>query len=46
MATEALGLPFEVGASSAWLIWILPFIAALIMPGIGKYPNAQLVMLQ
>jgi NADH-quinone oxidoreductase subunit L len=36
MATEMLGLPFEAGASSAWLIWILPFIAALIMPGIGK----------
>lgn len=36
MATEVLGLPLEVGASSAWLIWILPFIAALIMPGIGK----------
>lgn len=36
MATEMLGLPFEIGASSAWLVWILPFIAALIMPGIGK----------
>lgn len=36
MATEALGLPFDVGASSAWLVWILPFVAALIMPGIGK----------
>ncbi len=36
MATEALGLPFEVGATSAWLVWILPFIAALIMPAIGK----------
>jgi NADH-quinone oxidoreductase subunit L len=36
MATEALGLPFEAGTANAWLIWILPFIAALIMPGIGK----------
>jgi len=36
MATEMLGLPFEVGAASAWLVWILPFIAALIIPGIGK----------
>ncbi len=36
MTTEVLGLPLEIGASSAWLIWILPFIAALIMPGIGK----------
>ncbi|MBI3254915.1 MAG: hypothetical protein HYZ55_03360 [Nitrosarchaeum sp.] len=31
-----LGLPFDIGAASAWLVWILPFIAALIMPGIGK----------
>ena len=36
MATETLGLPFEVGAASAWLVWILPFVAALIIPGIGK----------
>ena len=36
MATESLGIPFEAGAASAWLVWILPFIAALIMPGIGK----------
>ena len=36
MATESVGLPFDVGATSAWLVWILPFIAALIMPGIGK----------
>lgn len=36
MATESVGLPFEAGALSAWLVWILPFIAALIMPGIGK----------
>ena len=36
MATESIGLPFEVGAVSAWLVWILPFAAAMIMPGIGK----------
>ena len=36
MATEILGLPFEVGAASAWLVWILPFVAALILPGVGK----------
>jgi len=36
MATESIGLPFEAGALSAWLVWILPFVAALIMPGIGK----------
>ena len=34
MAIELMG--FEVGATSAWLVWILPFVAALIMPGIGK----------
>ncbi|KAF6246869.1 NADH-quinone oxidoreductase subunit L [Nitrosopumilus sp. b3] len=36
MATESFGLPFEVGALSAWLVWILPFAAAMIIPGIGK----------
>ena len=36
MATEFLGLPLDIGATSAWMIWILPFVAALIMPGIGK----------
>jgi len=36
MIIEVLGLSLEVGAASAWLVWILPFIAALIMPGIGK----------
>ncbi len=37
MATESLGLPFEAGALSAWLVWILPFAAALIIPGVGKF---------
>ena len=36
MATESVGLPFEASALSAWLVWILPFAAAMIMPGIGK----------
>lgn len=36
MATETIGLPFEVGAAGTWLVWILPFVAAMIMPGIGK----------
>ena len=36
MATDFLGLPFEASAASAWMVWILPFVAALIMPGIGK----------
>ena len=34
MATEVLEPTFEI--TSAWLIWMLPFAAALIMPGIGK----------
>ena len=36
MATESFGLPFDVGALSAWLVWILPFAAAMIIPGVGK----------
>ena len=36
MATEVVGLPFEANSIAAWLVWILPFAAALIMPGIGK----------
>jgi len=36
MALESLGLPFEVGTLSAWLVWILPFTAAMIIPGVGK----------
>ena len=36
MATESIGLPFEATSAAAWLVWILPFAAALIMPGIGK----------
>ena len=34
MATEVLGLDF--GGLSAWMIWIVPFIAALIIPAVGK----------
>lgn len=36
MATEALGLPFDLGGIGAWAIWIIPFIAALIIPAVGK----------
>ena len=36
MATESIGLPFEATSTAAWLVWILPFAAAMIMPGIGK----------
>src|SRR3972149_1368760 len=34
MATDAMGLDF--GGLNAWLIWIVPFIAALIIPAVGK----------
>jgi len=34
LATEILGL--EMGEISAWAIWLLPFVAALIIPAIGK----------
>jgi len=36
MATESIGLPFEATSMAAWLVWILPFVAALIMPAVGK----------
>lgn len=36
MATEAFGLLADTGAYAAWLVWILPFAAALIMPAVGK----------
>ncbi|RNJ75957.1 MAG: NADH-quinone oxidoreductase subunit L [Nitrosopumilus sp. H8] len=35
MAAE-LGLPFEPSTIGAWLVWILPFAAALIIPGVAK----------
>jgi NADH-quinone oxidoreductase subunit L len=36
MATEIMGLLFEATSAAAWMVWILPFAAALIMPAIGK----------
>ncbi|MEW6042907.1 MAG: NADH-quinone oxidoreductase subunit L [Thermoproteota archaeon] len=30
------GFAFEAGAINAWLVWILPFVAALIVPAVGK----------
>jgi len=36
MATESIGLPFEATSAAAWMVWILPFVAALIMPAVGK----------
>ena len=35
MATEVIATEGE--AMYAWLIWILPFIAALIIPAVGKF---------
>ena len=37
MALEIAGL--GDGALNGWAIWILPFIAALIVPGIGKFSS-------
>ncbi|HSD04590.1 MAG TPA: NADH-quinone oxidoreductase subunit L [Nitrosopumilaceae archaeon] len=37
MASEILGFGLEAGGMSAWAIWILPFIAALIIPGVAKF---------
>ena len=30
------GFAIEAGAINAWLVWILPFVAALIVPAVGK----------
>ncbi len=35
MATESIGL-FGADEMAAWLIWIIPFAAALIIPAVGK----------
>ncbi len=40
MAAETMALPFEVTASAAWAVWILPFVAALIIPAIGRFTKA------
>ena len=41
MAAETtMALPFEVTASAAWAVWILPFVAALIMPAVGRFTRA------
>ena len=36
MATEVMGFLFEATSAAAWLVWILPFAAAMIMPAVGK----------
>jgi NADH-quinone oxidoreductase subunit L len=30
------GTMFDFGSTSAWMVWILPFVAALIVPAVGK----------
>ena len=37
MATEIMGLLIEATSAAAWLVWILPFAAALIIPAVGKF---------
>lgn len=37
MASEILGFGLEAGGMNAWAIWILPFIASLIIPGVAKF---------
>jgi len=37
MAVEVLGFSLEAGGLNVWAIWILPFIATLIIPGVAKF---------
>jgi NADH-quinone oxidoreductase subunit L len=34
-----MGFAFEAGAINAWLVWILPFVAALIVPAVGRFSH-------
>ena len=36
MATELVGISYEMGVLASWLVWILPFAAAMIIPGVGR----------
>ena len=36
---NAMGFAFEAGPINAWLVWILPFVAALIVPAVGKFSH-------
>ena len=36
---EPFQLPFAVGAEAAWAVWVLPFVAALVMPAVGKFTH-------
>jgi len=37
MASEMFGFGLEASGVNVWAIWILPFIAALIIPGVAKF---------
>lgn len=39
MAFEIAGLGLGAGALNGWAIWILPFVAALIVPGVAKFSS-------
>ncbi|HSB57091.1 MAG TPA: NADH-quinone oxidoreductase subunit L [Nitrosopumilaceae archaeon] len=39
MAFELAGLGLGDGALNGWAIWILPFVAALIVPGVAKFSS-------
>ncbi|MFY9300186.1 MAG: NADH-quinone oxidoreductase subunit L [Candidatus Nitrosotenuis sp.] len=34
-----MGFAFEASAINAWLVWILPFVAALIVPAVGRFSH-------
>ncbi len=34
--SSMMGFAFDFGGINAWLVWILPFVAALIIPAVGK----------
>jgi NADH-quinone oxidoreductase subunit L len=39
MAFEIAGIGLGAGALNGWAIWILPFVAALIIPGVAKFSS-------
>jgi NADH-quinone oxidoreductase subunit L len=39
MALEIEGLSLGAGALNGWAIWILPFVASLIVPGVAKFSS-------
>ena len=39
MAFEIAGLSLGAGGLNVWAIWILPFAASLIIPGVAKFSN-------